>query len=49
MFFVKSNIYMEFVMSAPSKVQINQLVKIQPKESVANTLEVNFTFIEATK
>jgi len=36
-------------MSAPRKVQINQLVKIQPKESVANTLEVNFTFMEATK
>ena len=36
-------------MSAPSKVQINQLVKIQPKESVADTLEVNFTFMEATK
>jgi len=36
-------------MSAPSKVQINQLVKIQPKESVANTLEENLTFMEATK
>jgi hypothetical protein len=36
-------------MSAPRKVQINQLVKIQPRESVANTLEVNLTFMEATK
>ena len=36
-------------MSAPSKAQINQLVKIQPRESEANTLEVNFTFMEATK
>ena len=36
-------------MSAPRKVQINQLVKIQSKESEANTLEVNFTFMEATK
>jgi len=36
-------------MGAPSKVQINQLVKIQPKESVANTLEENLTFMEATK
>ena len=33
-------------MSAPSKVQINQLVRIQPKESVANTLEVNLTFMD---
>ncbi len=36
-------------MSAPSKVQINQLVQIQPKESEANTLEANFTFMEVTK
>ncbi len=36
-------------MSVPSKAQINQLVKIQPRESVADTLEVNFTFMEATK
>ena len=35
--------------SAPSKAHIDQLVQIQPKESVANTLEENFTFMEATK
>lgn len=34
-------------MSAPRKVQINQLLEIQSSESEASTLEDNFTFIEA--
>lgn len=36
-------------MRAPRKAQINQSVEIRPKESVANTLEVNFTLMEVTK
>ena len=36
-------------MSAPSKVQLIQWVKIRPSERLAITLEVNFAFMEVTK
>ena len=36
-------------MSAPSKAQIVQSVKIRPREREAITLEVNLAFMEATK
>jgi hypothetical protein len=35
-------------MSAPREAHVVQLVKIQPKQRLATSLEVNFAFSEAT-